>query len=332
MGDTKPRRARRGAGPVTAITLLAMTLVIAMLVGDASLGVVPAGATPRPAPVSSRSSAVASGVRSTADHTWWSPPLGNQPWQWELSNPLNLNNAKQMGTKGKLPNGSPAPAPVIYDIDGIINPASTVSALHALGKHVVCYIEVGAVGNYYSASEVGTGTTYYDQLSAAGVVGASVSGWPESYLDIRSPATVAIIESMIHDQCAAKGFDAVETDIDESYHSANGFGLTQADEEHYMTTLADYMHSLHLGWWIKNPDDTGDNYATDMEPLADAVLTEQCNQYSSCGLLSSYFGVKAIFNAEYQWRPAKFCAADTALGINGAQFNLNLTGTRKPCA
>ena len=236
-----------------------------------------------------------------------------------------------MGTKDKLLDGKIAPAPAIYDIDGIINPASTVSALHAMGKHVVCYIEVGAVGNYYSASDEGIPTTYYDQLLAAGVAGASVQGWPERYLDIRSPATVAIIESMIHDQSAAKGFDAVETDIDESYHSANGFGLTRADEVAYMTTLANYMHGLGLGWWIKNPDDTGDTYAAQMEPLADAVLTEQCNQYSSCNLLSSYFGKKAIFNAEYRLGPKKFCASDIALGINGAKFNVNLTGVRKPC-
>jgi len=332
MGDTKPRRARRTAGSATAATLVVVTLAFGTLVGVASLGAAPAGATSGQAHSSPHSSAVTTGVRSAADHTWWVPPLGNQPWQWELSSPLNLKNAKQLGTKDKLPNGSPAPAPVIYDIDGIINSATTVSALHALGKHVVCYIEVGAVGNYYSATDEAIATTYYDQLNAAGVIGSSVSGWPEWYLDIRSPATVAIIESMIHDQCAAKGFDAVETDIDESYHSANGFGLTKADEEHFMTTLAGYMHGLGLGWWIKNPDDTGDHYAADMEPLADAVLTEQCNQYSSCGLLSSYFGVKAIFNAEYRLRPQKFCANDAALGINGAEFNLNLTGTRKPCA
>ena len=331
MGDTEPRGSRRGARSATAITLGVVTLVVAMLVGGASTGVVPAGANPRPAQASPRSTTVASGVHSAADHKWWAPPLGSQPWQWELSNPLSLNNVKQLGTKDRLPNAKPAPAPVIYDIDGIINPASTVSALHALGKHVVCYIEVGAVGNYYSATDEGIATTYYDQLKAAGVVGSSVSGWPEWYLDIRSPATVAIIESMIHDQCAAKGFDAVETDIDESYASANGFGLTKADEERFMTTLAGYMHGLGLGWWIKNPDDTGDHYAADMEPLADAVLTEQCNQYASCGLLGSYFGVKAIFNAEYRLKPAKFCAHDIDLGINGAQFNLNLTGVRKPC-
>jgi len=255
---------------------------------------------------------------------WWVPPLGSQPWQWELSNPLNLKSAKEMGTKDKLPDGALAP-------DAIINPASTVAALHAMGKHVVCYIEVGAAGNYYSAADEGIPTTYYDQFAAAGVLGAKVSGWPERYLNIEAPATLAIVESMISQQCAAKGFDAVETDIDEEYASPSGFGLTEADEIQYMTTLANYMHGLGLGWWIKNPDDTGDNYATVMEPLADAVLTEQCNQYKTCGALSAYVGVKAVFNAEYHVKPAKFCPNDDTLGFNGAEFNVNLTGVRKPC-
>jgi hypothetical protein len=312
-----------------ATVVLAATMV---LVGSGLLGSPVAGASASGVQTSSTALATAPVVHAAGTSGWWVPALGNQPWQWELSNPLNLKNATQMGTKDKLPNKSLAPAPVIYDIDAIINPASTVSALHALGKHVVCYIEVGAVGNYYSAADEGIPTTYYSQLVAAGVVGAKVSGWPERYLDIRSPATVAIIESMIAQQCAAKGFDAVETDIDESYGSPNGFGLTQTDEVQYMTTLANYIHGLGMGWWIKNPDDTGDNYATIMEPLADAVLTEQCNQYSTCNLLSSYFGTKAIFNAEYSLATKKFCPNDIALGINGARFNLNLTGARQPCS
>jgi hypothetical protein len=278
--------------------------------------------------------AVPAGIRAgaaTPAPTRWIPSLGNQPWQWELSHPLNLRNARDMGTKDKLPNGKLAPAPVIYDIDGIINPASTVAALHAEGKHVVCYIEVGAAGNYYSTQDEGIATTYYAQLQAAGVFGNQVPDYPEYYLDIRSPTTLAIIESMIDHQCAAKGFDAVETDIDEEYGDNSGFPLTKSIQEAYMTTLADYMHSLGLSWFIKNPDDTGDSYAADMEPLADAVLTEQCNQYSSCGLLSSYVGHKAVFNAEYHLKPKAFCAADDALGFNGAQFNLGLTGVRHPC-
>jgi hypothetical protein len=269
--------------------------------------------------------------QAAASSSWWVPPLGSQPWQWELSHPLRLANARDMGTDDKLPDGQPAPAPVIYDIDGIINPASTVTALHAQGKHVVCYIEVGAAGNYYSAADEGIATTYYDQLRQAGVFGKKVPGYPEYYLDIRSSATVSIIESMIDQQCAAKGFDAVETDIDEEYGDKSGFPLTKADEEQYMTTLANDMHSLDLGWWIKNPDDTGDSYASDMYPLADAVLTEQCNQYSSCDLLSAYVGHKAVFNAEYHLAPSAFCPHDDTLGFNGARFNLGLTGIRKPC-
>jgi len=263
--------------------------------------------------------------------SWWVPPLGNQPWQWELSHPLRLTNAKDMGTNDKLPSGTRAPAPVIYDIDAIINPKSTITALHDMGKHVVCYIEVGAAGNYYSAAQEGLSTTYYQQLRAAGEFGNKVQGYPEYYLNIQSPTTVSIIESMIDQQCAAKGFDAVETDIDEEYNDNSGFSLSKAMEESYMTTLANYMHGLGLGWWIKNPDDTGDSYATDMYPLADAVLTEQCNQYDSCGLLSAYIGHKAVFNAEYRLKPKSFCLADDERGFNGAKFNLGLTGVRKPC-
>ena len=308
------------------------SLVLVTAVALTSIGAASAGATRARDQTAVHVAAPAAVVSPTTSGRWWIPPLGNQPWQWELSNPLDLGNASAMGTNSKLPNGKLAPAPVIYDIDGIINSASTVSALHALGKHVVCYIEVGAIGKYYSAADEGIAVSYRDQLVAAGVVGGPVPGWPERYLDIRSSSTVAIIESMIHDQCAAKGFDAVETDIDESYGSATGFGLTLADQERFMSTLANYMHGLGLGWWIKNPDDTGDKYAADMQPLADAVLTEQCHQHSSCGLLAKYFGTKAIFNAEYQLRRQSFCANDIANGINGVKFNVDLSGVRKPCA
>ena len=81
-----------------------------------------------------------------------------------------------------------------------------------------------------------------------------------------------------------------------------------------MTTLADYMHGLGLGWWIKNPDDTGDSYAKDMYPLADAVLTEQCNQYSTCGCLSAYVGHKAVFNAEYSLTTSPILPSRRPLG------------------
>jgi hypothetical protein len=263
--------------------------------------------------------------------SWWTPPLGNQPWQWELDHPLNLHSAHDMGTNDTLSTGHLAPPPVIYDIDGIINPRSTVTALHAMGKHVVCYIEVGAAGNYYSAASEGIPTTYFEQLQEDGDFGKRVSGYPEYYLNIRSSSTVSIIESLIKQQCAKKGFDAVETDIDTEYADDSGFPLSESSEVRYMTALANYIHALGMGWWIKNPDDTGDNFASALYSLADAVLTEQCNQYSSCGLLHRYEGHKAVFSAEYALAPSRFCARDNALDFNGAQFNVNLSGVRRPC-
>jgi hypothetical protein len=68
-----------------------------------------------------------------------------------------------------------------------------------------------------------------------------------------------------------------------------------------------------------------------MEPLADAVLTEQCNQYSTCSALSAYLGHKAIFNAEYSLPTASFCPNDIAMRMNGALFPVSLDGTRSPC-
>jgi len=226
-----------------------------------------------------------------------------------------------MGVDATLPGGSPAPNPVIYDIDGFDNPASTVSSLHELGFHVVCYIEVGAAENYRPD---------YSEFPAS-ALGDVMPGYSsERYLDIRNASVVSIIEARIS-MCASKGFDAVETDIDESYGSVTGFPLTKSDEETYMTTLANYMHSHGLGWWIKNPDDTGDSYASDMYHLADAVLTEQCNQYDTCGLLSTYVGHKAVFNAEYSVATSSFCPGDDSLGFNGARFPVALTGARSPC-
>jgi hypothetical protein len=266
--------------------------------------------------------------------SWWQPPTGNVPWQWEIDHPLDLTSAADMGTGATLPDGQPAPDPVVYDIDGILNPASTVAALHAKGDHAICYIEVGTAGNYYSAGEEGISTTYYDQLQAAGEFGDQLNGYPEYFLNITSSTTVGIIESMIQQQCAAKGFDAVETDLDETYSGSDGttgFIISQQAEQTYMTTLADYMHSLGMGWIAKNLDDTGDSFATLMEPVADAIITEQCNQYGTCGALSAYEGQKAVFNAEYDLATSAFCPADNALGFNGAVFPVELNGGRSPC-
>ncbi|MGP8205729.1 MAG: endo alpha-1,4 polygalactosaminidase [Acidimicrobiales bacterium] len=269
--------------------------------------------------------------------SWWVPGTAPIEWQWELDHPLSLTSSTDMATDEETYLGAPAPVPAVYDIDGIENPAATVSALHSLGTRVVCYIEVGTAGNYYSAAEEGLSSTYYAQLQAAGDLGDKLAGYPEHFLNIDTASTLSIIEAMINQQCAAKGFDGVETDLDETFNNnegATGFSISEAQEESYMTAVANDIHAHGMAWFIKDPDDIGNaSYADAMYPLADAVLTEQCNQYDACQYLSEYEGSKAIFDAEYTpTAAASFCPSDNAADINGVLFDADLDGlTRVPC-
>ena len=266
----------------------------------------------------------------------WSIPTGNVSWQWVLNHPFDIGSPSDLGTDDSLPDGSPAPVPSVYDIDGIINPASTVAALHARGAHVICYVEAGSAGNYYTAGQEGIATSYYNQLKAAGTLGNVLPGYSqENFVNINAPVAVGIIESMIQQQCGAKGFDAVETDLDETftgYDGATGFPLTESNEQTFLITLSSYIHNLGMGWIAKNLVDTGDNFATTMEPLADGLLTENCNQWSQCGQASTYIANgKGVFNAEYNLTTSQFCPADNAAGIDGARIDSSVDGYRLPC-
>lgn len=266
-------------------------------------------------------------------------PAQDTDWQWMLNGTLNTSNPTQMGTGVTAWNGdtSPGDDPKLYDIDGILNSASVVSTLHGLGDHAICYIEVGTAGNYYTAAQEGISTTYYAQLKAAGDLGNKLSGYPEHFININASSAVSIIEAMIQQQCAAKGFDAVETDLDETFNKnegATGFTITRADEETYLETLASYMHRLGLGWIAKNLDDTGiASFVSDMQPYAQGMISEQCNQYGTCGLLSSFLSAgKWIGNAEYKNNTGTYCPSDNSANINGIYFpNTGLTGPREPC-
>jgi len=288
---------------------------------------------------------------STAQHasqsataTWWQPtnsgPNNGPEWQWELDHPLRVGNAADMGTGATNAAGQVAANPTVYDIDGIENPASTVTALHNLGDKVICYVEIGSAGNYYSAADESIPVTYYAQLRAAGDLGAKMAGYPEYYLNVHSPSTVSIVESMIRQQCAAKGFNAVEPDIGDSYTDNNGFGTTEAQNAAYDNALGTYTHSLGLAWGQKNGDQDP-SFAKMQEPVADFLLTEECNYYHTCATVTAPYVAahKLVLNAEYtdDWGSSrvqdlqKFCPADISDGIDGVLFTSALSGQHHPC-
>jgi hypothetical protein len=281
---------------------------------------------------------------AAATRTWWHPsdsgPNDGPEFQWELDHPLNVHSAGDMGTGARNAAGRTAAKPTVYDIDAIDNPASTVRALHRMHDKVICYIEVGAAGNYYSASEEGIRVTYYAQLAAAGDLGQGVPRYPERYLNINAPSTLRIIKSMILKQCSAKGFDAVEPDIDDSYTDSTGFLITEAENIRYDRTLGAYAHSLGLAWGQKNGDQDP-SFSAALEPTTDFLLDEECNFYQTCQIVTPPYvkAKKLVLNAEYtaDWGPhaaadlSKFCAADEAHGIDGTLFTVALAGQRNPC-
>jgi hypothetical protein len=280
----------------------------------------------------------------TAHASWWHPsaagPDNGPEFQWELDHPLNIGSASDLGTGAVNANGQVAANPTVYDIDGIDNPASTVAALRRRGDRVICYIEIGAAGDYYPAAEEHLQVSYFDQLKRAGDLGRSVSGYPERYLNINAASTVSIIKAMISQQCAAKGFDAVEPDIDDSYTDSTGFPVTEQDNIGYDRTLGAYAHSLGLAWGQKNGDnDPG--FPAALEPTTDFLLDEECNYYQTCQIVATPYvrAGKLVLNAEYtsDWGDhvtadlRKFCPADEAGHIDGVLFTTTLAGQRHPC-
>jgi hypothetical protein len=276
--------------------------------------------------------------------SWWHPtdsgPDDGPEFQWELGHPLNLRLASDTGSGAVNSLGERSGATTVYDIDAIINPASTVTALHKLGDRAICYIEVGAAGNYYSAAGEHLKVTYYRQLSRAHDLGAAVPGYPERYLNVNAPSTVTIIKAMISQQCSAKRFDAVEPDIDDSYTDTTGFAITEADDIRYDLALAAYAHSRGLAWAQKNGDNDPE-FSKELEPHADFLLDEECRYYQTCGIVAAPYthARKLVLDAEYvaDWGPSvpadlrKFCPADSMSHVDGTLFTAALAGQRNPC-
>jgi len=104
--------------------------------------------------------------------------------------PLNVNSATDMGTNDTLPDGSAAPAPVVYDIDGILTRRHRVGIARR-GRHAICYIELVLPATTTLRRESTRPRT--TAVQAAGPRRQAVR-LSEYFLNINSPATVSITE------------------------------------------------------------------------------------------------------------------------------------------
>jgi hypothetical protein len=218
----------------------------------------------------------------------------------------------------------------MYDVDGFDATASDVSAVHAAGIKVVCYLSAGTWERWRPDAS---------QFPAA-VLG-NRNGWPgERWLDVRdaqsaNSALLSIMRARL-DMCEHKGFDAVELDNVDGYTNKTGFPLSSADQIFYNATLANAAHQRGLTVLQKN-----DNHQIrTLLPYFDAALNEQCNQYKECTTSQNgsfdydqYVGAgKAVFQAEYKLDPSQFCPADNRAHFNGVRFSIKLDGSVfQPC-
>jgi len=136
------------------------------------------------------------------------------PGSGRFDHALNLGDATDMGTNDTLPNGQPAPAPKVYDIDGILNPGvhDCGAARARRPRHL---LHRGRFGWQLLQHRQEASRPRTTPVPSRGVLGNALSvtrALPQHQLS----GDRADHRGDDRPQCAAKGFDAVETDLDET--------------------------------------------------------------------------------------------------------------------
>lgn len=227
---------------------------------------------------------------TVSNPTRWMPSV-TDTWQLQLQGTLNTSYNV-----------------AVYVIDLFDTPQSTITALQAQGRRVVCYFSAGSSEDWrpdfskFQASDMGN----------------ALSGWAgERWLDTRS-ANVRSIMAARMDLAVSKGCDGVDPDNVDGYTNNPGFPLTAATQLDYNRYLATEAHARGLAAGLKN--DVGQ--LADLASSFDFAINEQCFQYNECGGYSAFTTQgKPVFNVEYatKWkdptkRPA-LCAKAAALNI-----------------
>jgi hypothetical protein len=252
--------------------------------GDAS------GGTATPSPDATTGSGSDGGTTGDPAGIWM--PSSSTPihFHWELAAAFQVSS-----------DVIPGEGPIVYDIDGDKNDASTVAALHALGSNVkvVCYVDVGTHELDRSDSA---------QFPAS-VLGSAVAGSPGvTWLDVRDQATLLpIMKARLSNWCKDKGFDGVEPDNLDGWTNDPGFPITEAQNVSYDLAIASAAHALGLSVGVKNlMASLSTANIPSVENGFDWALTEQCFDEGECDSYTQTFAAKgkATWDVEYTGTPS----------------------------
>jgi hypothetical protein len=233
----------------------------------------------------------------------WAPEPTTAAWQWQL--------------QGKVDTNVPA---CVDEVDGFETSKAAIAKLHARGVKVICYLDVGSWEEY--RPDAGK--------FPKSVLGNVYEGFPEErWLDIAHFHKFAPIMEKRIAMCAHKGFDGIEPDNIAGWENDTGFVLTRADQRRYNLWIARQVHKRGMAVALKN--DPGQ--VTELLSAFDFAVVEECFQYRECGAFEPFVKVgKAVFEAEYELPPSKFCAEAKVLGFSAIRKGLELFAKPwKPC-
>jgi len=233
---------------------------------------------------------------ATTAQARWQPAPATAPWQWQLQGPIDTS----------------VDAPV-YEVDGFFVSAKTVGELHDLGRKAICYLDVGSWENFRPDKH----------KFPKSVIGKRYQGFPsERWMDIRRIGKLAKPLRARFDLCARKGFDAVEPDNMNGFTNDTGFPLTAHDQLRFNRWVAHEVHKRGMSVALKNdPEQAGK-----LVNRFDFAVVEQCFQFHECGRFSPFVEAgKAVFEAEYEIKPAAYCHRAAALGFSAIRKSYALT-------
>ncbi len=236
-------------------------------------------------------------------HGVWQPGPQTAGWQWQL--------------QGKINTSVPA---CVYEVDGFETSKRTVAKLHRKGVKVICYLDVGSWEEYRpDASKF-----------PKSVLGNRYEGYPEErWLDVAHFHKFAGIMKKRIAMCAHKGFDAVEPDNIAGWENKTGFNITRRQQLRYNRWIAGQVHRRGMSVALKNDP----RQAKQLVGNFDFAVVEECFQYNECGFFKPFIEAgKAVFEAEYELPPAKFCAKAKRLDFSSIRKNVELFAKPwKPC-
>jgi hypothetical protein len=235
----------------------------------------------------------------------WMPKPGTS-WQWQLSGTGAIDTSFDVQ---------------MYDIDLYDNSAATIASLKAAGRKVVCYFD--------TAYEPGRP----DSALLAPYKHNAVQGWPGQYwLDVRVPAVVAVMKARVA-LAQSKGCDGIEADDVDSRSNNPGTGITAAEQQAFIKTLAAEAHARGMAYALKSDIDDIPAVLNDV----DFDINEECFKYNECSALTPFITAgKAVFDVEYtsgtlSTPSASICPQSNALDFDTLIKHLDLGAPRYSC-